>query len=464
MINDNSDILINNDEKVVIETDENNLEDIVNRVTPNIGKVVVDGDTLKIIYKGEEQAYKILYVDLITEGGYYININNIDNIEDDLNIKTKNCTVELSANKDLLTIKYGDVIVYEVKALSVYLPNDFKPVKVDPDDAYYLINIRSSKLDNSLINNATNINDLDKNKINVINARMKYKKQTYEEDGNEYTEETLRLYPLTEDEAMSDIDILNIYSDNYDINNNYIYLGANKLKNDITIKVNGEEIPKEDMNEFIKFELTDNAFEMWYINKEYDDDSCDVSYCAKIDSWDLIKVSSDKYDMSGDTINLGDEDIDLSKINVNNATLKKVDNKLLIMYGDEVVKEFKLEDDKKTTTTTKKNDEKITTTTKTTKEEVKTTTTKKKVNIIDKIFGNKETTTVKKEETTTKKNIFRKSTTTKVENSSGNVTSNNKNSFKKLVTGSNLLILLLSVIDIALIIYIIVYKNKNKEA
>lgn len=292
-----------------------------------------------------------------------------------------------------------------------------------------------------IINNKT---EVDKNRINILNADIEK-----ENDGDNLGVNLLN----GQENKIGELYIsFIIYSDSYDLSKDYIYLGDKDFNRNINVSTKDGVLTDNELAKELK--INDNVISLGGNENDF------------YFEWDLIKVSSDKYDMSGDTINLGNEDIDLTKINVTNATLKKEDNKLLIMYGDEVVKEFKLEGGKKTTTTTKKNDEKATTTKDktTTKKEAKTTTTKKKVSIIDKIFGNKETTTTKKEDATTKKNIFRKSTTTKVENGSGNATSNNKNSFKKLVTGSNLLILLLSITGIALIIYIIIDKKKNKEA
>ena len=408
----------------------------------NFGKIVRDGDTLKIV-SGEKiyREYKIVCFDggKIDDGRGYRSVVAYTDNSINYNITAINCTYEILNDGREISIKYNGKEIDRKKVVYVYLPKECKIRKDNGDLLYFGNEIFDDSNINNFINNIDNISEIDKNKINVLNGTI-----TFEHDDGNY----FNIMHGEERAAFLHPNYVN--SNNYDLKNEYIYLGANDFNNDIQIYNDAHE--KDD--DYIS---VDN-------NVVYIMDDCeegpDIVY-----SWNLIKVSSDKYDMSGDTINLGNEDIDLSKINVTNATLKVDNNKLLVMYGDEVVKEFKLEGGKKTTTT-KKDDGKITTTTKdktTTKKEVKTTTTKKKVSIIDKIFGNKETTT-KKEETTTKKNIFRKSTTTKVENGSGNVTSNNKNSFKKLVTGSNLLILLLSITGIALIIYIIIDKKKNKEA
>ena len=440
---ENEDYYVINDEENYIYFVNGLYSDSVikNALKSNFGKIVRDGDTLKIV-SGEKiyREYKIVCFDggKIDDGSGYRSVVAYTDNSINYNITAINCTYEILNDGREISIKYNGKEIDRKKVVYVYLTKECKIRKDNGDLLYFGNEIFDDSNINNFINNIDNISEIDKNKINVLNGTI-----TFEHDDGNY------FNIMHGEEQVAFLHPNYVNSNNYDLKNEYIYLGTNEFNNDIQIYNDAHE--KDD--DYIS---VDNN--VVYIMHD-DKDEQEMAY-----SWDLIKVTSDKYDMSSDTINLGDEDIDLSKINVTNATLKKEDNKLLIMYGDEVVKEFKLEGGKKTTTTTKKDDEKTTTTKDktTTKKEIKTTTTKKKVSIIDKIFGNKETTTAKKEETTTKKNIFRKSTTTKVENSSGNVTSNNKNSFKKLVTGSNLLILFLSITGIALIIYIIIDKKKNK--
>ena len=381
-------------------------------------------DTLKIMsYDDVIDEYKLVYVDTGISDNNAIIKSSVDE-PDKLSIKGINCDYEFSDDKKELIVKYNGDEIDRRPVVMMFMPSIYKNNKAY-DDEIFLFSKEAPK-----VKKISSIDEIDKDMINVLNNNVE-------------VNDTDNKIKITDDSnsELFNLYYTNVFSDNYDLSKDYIYLGTSDFNNDILI--NG-------YSDYLELEVLDDSV------VSYDEGE-------KVLEWKLIKIASDKYNMSSDTINLGNEDIDLTKINVTNATLKKEDNKLLIMYGDEVVKEFKLEGGKKTTTTTKKNDEKPTATKDktTTKKEVKAT--KKKVSIIDKIFGNKETTTTKKEETTTKKNIFGKSTTTKVENSSGNVTSNNKNSFKKLVTGSNLLILLLSVIDIALIIYIIVDKKIDKK-
>ncbi len=446
--NDKKFIYFEEFDRLMYENDETELSD---DVKVNYGKLKINGNMLQVVSGSKVlDEYKIVYIDssIRMDDGYLLvkaSVNDLDPI------KCINCTYELSNDGKEISIKYDDEEIDKKKIMYIFLPDN----GMSSLDSTVLI-FGDKMYDKNDIKEISNIKEIEKDKINFLNAKVELEKFEYNN--------ILKLY-FDDHEINLHIVFANFFSNNYDLTKDYIYLGTNDFKNDIQYAFGDEKKNVNELEKINAFNRTDKSFEIWFTDRYCDDDDeCSVRQIKRLGIWDLIKVTSDKYDMSGDTINLGNEDIDLTKINVTNATLKKEDNKLLIMYGDEVVKEFKLEGGKKTTTTTKKDDEKTTATKDktTTKKEVKTTTTKKKVSIIDKIFGNKETTTAKKEETTTKKNIFRKSTTTKVENSSGNVTSNNKNSFKKLVTGSNLLILFLSITGIALIIYIIIDKKKNK--
>ena len=444
-------IKIDSDKKYILMYEYIDIGDEINQggyIKSNIGKLRINGDMMQIILGSKVlDEYKMIYFksSTIIDNDYLFVSASVN---DSNPIKCVNCTYQLSDDGKKINIKYDNNIIDKKKIIYMFLPE--KGRYYDPIKTVDIYIFGDKIFDEKDIKEINDISEIEKEKINFLNASPKIKKEEYNN--------SIELY-YNGNKIVNYLDLVNFYSNNYDLSNNYIYLGLYDFINDIEGKSPEVELSNEDN----MFKITEKTFEIWFTDEECDNDgNCTYPQTGKLNSWDLIKVSSDKYDMSGDTINLGNEDIDLTKINVTNATLKKEDNKLLIMYGDEVVKEFKLEGGKKTTTTTKKNDEKPTATKDktTTKKEVKAT--KKKVSIIDKIFGNKETTTVKKEETTTKKNIFRKSTTTKVENSSGNATSNNKNSFKKLVTGSNLLILFLSITGIALIIYIIIDKKKNK--
>ena len=432
-LGESDDMIVNNEEKYIyfktsdsiLFFDEDDLED---ELRPNVGKIVLEDNKIKVVVGDKTYLeYDMVYFD----GGALADNDNVDysvvvsSTEEPTkyNIKAVNCTYEFANDGKEVIIKYNGNEIDRKKLVYMYLPYDYKY-------SFTLLYFGNNILDSSIINNIDDVSQIDKNKVNILNAKM-----TYETDDENY------LYIKDGDERVSKYYPAYIYSDSYDLTKNYIYLGTNDFDNNIQIFDSEHDRTKDAL-------LIINNDNLLISDGE-----------ISIYSWSLIKVTSDKYDMSGDKIDLKGENIDLSKINVTNALLKVDNNKLLVMYNDEIVKEFKLENGKKEVTTKPSSEDKTTTT----KKEIKTITTKKK-SIIDKIFGKSKTTTTKKEETTTKKNIFRRSTTTKVENSSGNVTSNNRNSFKKLVTGSNLLILFLSITGLALIIYIIIMKKIVKQS
>ena len=436
------DMIVNNEEKYIYFKDSRSIlfpDDLEKDLRPNVGKIVLEDNKIKVVVG--DKTY-LEYDKVYFDGGA---LNEDDNPDYSVvvssteeptkyNIKAVNCTYEFANDGKEVIIKYNGNEIDRKKLVYMYLPYDYKY-------SFTLLYFGNNILDSSIINNIDDVSQIDKNKVNILNAKM-----TFETDDGTY------LYIKDGDETVSEYFPAYIYSDSYDLTKNYIYLGTNDFDNNIQIFDSEHDKDKD------RFLIINN--DNLLIS---DEDNMSVH------SWSLIKVTSDKYDMSGDKIDLKGENIDLSKINVTNALLKVDNNKLLVMYNDEIVKEFKLENSKKEVTTKPSSEDKTTTTKEevkitTTKKEVKTITTKKKVSIIDKIFGKSKTTTTKKEETTTKKNIFRRSTTTKVENSSGNVTSNNRNSFKKLVTGSNLLILFLSITGLALIIYIIIMKKIVKQS
>ena len=116
-------------------------------------------------------------------------------------------------------------------------------------------------------------------------------------------------------ELIKSFDIVNISSNKYDISKNYIYMGANDLNlEDINIS-NSQRIVEDNK---LKIKYNDNVL------KEYD----------------LVKISSEKYDLSKDYIYTGTSDLDLNNINVINGQKIVENNKLKIKYNDDLLKEY----------------------------------------------------------------------------------------------------------------------------
>ena len=112
-------------------------------------------------------------------------------------------------------------------------------------------------------------------------------------------------------ELIKSFDIVSISNKKYDLSKNYIYTGTNDLSlEDINI-TNGEKIVEDSK---LKIKYNDN------ILKEYD----------------LIKISSSKYDLTKEYI--FDNNFNVNNVTLTNGTKELKDNKLLIKYNDEIFK------------------------------------------------------------------------------------------------------------------------------
>ena len=401
-------------------------EELTYVLRPNVGKIVRDDDTLKVVVGDKTYLeYKMVYFDggaLGTDdsGDYSVVIASTEE-PTKYNIKAVNCTYEFANDGKEVIIKYNGNEIDRKKLVYMYLPHDYK-------FSITLLYFGNNILDSSIINNIDDVSQIDKNKVNILNAKMTFK-----------TDDGTYLNIEDGDEGVSEYYPMYIYSDSYDLTKNYIYLGTNDFDNNIQIFDSEHDKTKD------TFLIINN--DNLLISVEY----------ISVYSWSLIKVSSDKYDMSGDKIDLKGENIDLSKINVTNALLKVDNNKLLVMYNDEIVKEFKLENGKKEVTTKPSSEEKTTAT----KEEVKITTTKKK-SIINKIFGKSKTTT----KTTTKNSIDipKKNTskdTTRVIDNTNKVTDNKVN--KTVIYQDNILLTLSLCLMTSLVICLAVMYKKRRN-
>ena len=301
---------------------------------------------------------------------------------------------------------------------------------------------KNIEITNELMKEINDISEIEQDKINVLNAKIELR----DDDGN-----YINIYNDDEDISQSFYYSF-MYSKKYDLANNYIYLGTGEFENDVVFFEGEDEISKEEMEEMNLFGLTDDAFELWSVDEECDDskDTCWFYKTSLMNSWAFIKVKSDKYDMNNDVIKLKDDEVlDLNSIKVTNATLKLEDSKLLIMYGDEIVKEFKIEGGKKETVTTKPNAENNTT--------KKNTTTKKSQNVISKTLK----TTKKASTSSTSKVITTKKTTTKIVNSTNKVTDNKVN--KTVIYQDNILLTLSLCLMVSLVICLAVMYKKRRN-
>ena len=297
---------------------ENDYEELNRDVDVNVGKLKINDNMLQVVSGSRVlDEYKIVYVDssTIIDNDYLFVITSVNDSEP---IRCVNCTYELSGAGKEISIKYDKNIIDKKKIIYMFLPEKGMFCNLYVMNDIFIFN--NKIYDEKNIKEINDISEIEKDKINFLNASPKIKKEEYNNSIDLYYNGNI---------IDNYLGLVNLYSNSYDLTKNYIYLGLNNFINDIEGKSPDVELSGEEMKEV--FVIKDDSLLM--MDK-------DVPYGKK---WDLIKVSSDKYDMSGDTINLGNEDIDLSKISVTNATLKVEDNKLFVMYKDEVVKEFKLE-------------------------------------------------------------------------------------------------------------------------
>lgn len=122
------------------------------------------------------------------------------------------------------------------------------------------------------------------------------------------------------------LEIVKIVSDKYIINEekNYIFIGNNEEEDIIknNIKVSNSDV------------VVDVDMENKKIYVKYDENI--------LKSFDIINYSSLKYDLSNDYIYVGDEDFDLNKITVFNCTKEINNNRLLIKVDEVIIDEFEL--------------------------------------------------------------------------------------------------------------------------
>ena len=61
-----------------------------------------------------------------------------------------------------------------------------------------------------------------------------------------------------------------------------------------------------------------------------------------IKSFDIVSISSEEYDLTKDYICIGTDSLETNQVNVINGTKEVNDNKLLIKYENEILKEFNI--------------------------------------------------------------------------------------------------------------------------
>lgn len=403
------------------------------------GNKEIKDNKLKITYNNAVlREFDIAYLDAygVIDEDYFMPVLFNDN-PNEFNINSVNCDYIIDDENKEIVVKYGNKEIDRKKIIYLYVPKYYRIVGSED----FLI-FKNIEITNELMKEINDISEIEQDKINVLNAKIELR----DDDGN-------YIYIYNDDEDISQSFYYSfMYSKKYDLANNYIYLGTGEFENDVVFFEGEDEISKEEIEEMNLFRVTDDAFEFWNVDEECDDskDTCWFYRTSLMNSWAFIKVTSDKYDMNNDVIKLKDDEVlDLNSIKVTNATLKLEDSKLLIMYDDEIVKEFKIEGGKKEPVTTKPNAENNTT--------KKNTTTKKSQNVISKTLKN----TKKASTSSTSKVIVTKKTTTKVVNSTNKVTDNKVN--KNVIYQDNILLTLSLCLMTSLVICLAVMYKKRRN-
>lgn len=389
------------------------------------------GDTLKIMsYDDVIDEYKLVYVDTGTNDNNTIIKSSVDE-PDKFSIKGVNCDYEFSDDKKELIVKYNGDKIDRRPVVMMFMPSIYKNNKAY-DDEIFLFSKEAPK-----VKKISSIDEIDKNMINVLNNNVE-------------VNDTDNKIKITDDSnsKLFNLYYTNVFSDNYDLSKDYIYLGTSDFNNDILM--NGS-------SDYLELEVLDDSVVSYDVGE-------------KVLEWKLIKIASDKYNMNSDTIDLNNEDIDLSSIALTNANIEIKDDKLLIMNNGNIIRTINIVGKKTTTTTTAKNstkkeDKVVTSSGKNNINE--TTTTSKKVDdntasTTNTTLNIKENTTV----TTTKKVSIRKNydETTNIDENSSSTKKENKNSIIKMVSDNKFIILIfVLILIIGVTIYLYVNKKDNKK-
>ena len=365
-----------------------------------------------------------------------------------------NSTYEYSTDTGLLKIKYNDKLIGEIKVVNIYLPDKYKFIC---DNLY----LKNSEFKESMVKSITNVKNIDKDKISVMNGKLiLVRDEEEDDDGNTYFEEWLEVYTIDydssryEDEDYRDskyikggIAFASVSSKKYDMSDDYIYLGTEDFNSDLEFKKWGKTYNTNKLLETNALKIDKNKIELWFTDEECDSkyvngkyvETCSYEQVEKIDSWDLVKVLSDDFDLSTSSIDLNFDGIfSLDSVGITNGSISLEGDILVIKYKDKVVKKIKVNDAKKNTTTTKK---------VTSRKNALKTTTKKKSSTTKVI-------------TTTKK----KSSTTKVTTNKNNISTTNKESGKIIRLNVKILVVLLVSFNIIFVsVLYLLKKDKNQK-
>lgn len=436
----------------------------------NIGTLKFNNNKMYLMANsGILKEYDFVYIDTVSmynDDPYIFYSSSVNNIKE-FDSKAINCTYEVSNNK--LIVKYKGEIIDELNIIYIYLPESY----ILTDTVLFSLN---KIIDESNINIINNINEIDKNKINILSdGKTTVRITTVFDQGVK----SLEFSWDDSQEIKKYFTLASLHSNRYDLSKDYIYAKDNNFILDLSI---GIEFFNSSINEF---ELNEISSEQLFsvgalrLNNNYMELYFGFSTFSKVKQWKFVEPISDKYDLSSDTIDLGDDEfLDTSSIDIKNGTISIEGDTLVIKYEDEIVDEIKIIGGKKTTTkeTTKSNTEKkeettssaITTTVKETTRD--NTVEEKTIDEENKTETRRNTTknnTVTSETTTSAKNIAvsSKHTTTKMIKGESEIENKQTNIQNKVHNNKRIIIVIVNIINLILLVLLfsIIYKKYKKQ-
>lgn len=426
----------------------------------NIGTLKFNNNKMYLMVNGgilKEYDFVYIDADFINDDVPYIFYVSSVNDAKEFDSKAINCTYEVSNNK--LIVKYKDEIIDELNIIYIYLPESY----VSMPGILYSLN---GTTDESNINIINNTNEIDKNKINILKdekTNVEFQKRDWEPKALKFSWDGIELskyFILTE-----------IHSDKYDLSKDYIYVKDNDYTLDLSVRI---EYFKSETNDFeLNEATTEQLFSMGALrlNNNYMELYLGFSTFSKVKQWKFVEPISDKYDLSSDTIDLGDDEfLDTSSIDIKNGTISIEGDTLIIKYEDEVVDKIKIVGGKTTTTkeTTKSNTTKQEETTKSTNIASTKDNTAEESKTETRRNTTKNNTVTSENTTTTKNNVVsskRTTTTTRVIKGKSEIENKQNNIQNRVHNSKRIIIIIVNIINLILllILFSMIYKKYRKQ-
>ncbi len=276
-----------------------------NDITITNGTKEYDEDSKMLIIKGmneNNELVEISRIPVITvsstkynrdlekgyiNSGYQFNIDDITATNANKNI-VNDTTYTNIPNK--LEIKFGETVLESYKIISI-TSTKYSKIDLEKDTIY-------------VKNDTFNLDD-----IIVVNASKSYDSNTNTLTISDYNNNELKTYK-----------VVSFKSSKYDLSKDYIYIGTNNFENDI-ITINCKVV-YDDVNSKL------------YIKSIDEKDT--------IEKYDVIKLSSTKYDLTKDYVYAGINNLDTDDIKVKHGEKAYIDGKLYITYNGEKIDSYEV--------------------------------------------------------------------------------------------------------------------------